>query len=86
MNNKEKYLKDKNGNPIYCGFEGTCTNYAVEDFTRGHGNFIPLCKEHADFLAQGYWYIPDENGFCHPSLTPPQESLMFSKSNTVDEQ
>ena len=54
MNNKEKYLKDENGNPIYCGFEGTCTNYAIEDFTRGHGNFIPLCKEHADFLAQGY--------------------------------
>lgn len=89
MNNKEiEYFIDENGNPIKCGFEGTCNNYAVEDFTRGYGKFVPLCKKHLDFLENGFWwYYPDKNGVYHAStVAPSQDSLMFSTSVTVVEQ
>lgn len=66
MDNKEiEYLKDEYGNPIKCGFEGKCTNYAVEDLTGGYGKLVPLCKDHLDFLFQGYWYISNDNGVYH---------------------
>ena len=72
MNNKEKYLKDKNGNPIYCGFESICTNYATQDLTLGYGDFIPVCNKHADYILKNHlWYVSsinekaDKNGIRH---------------------
>lgn len=63
MNKEEKYLKDKNGNPIYCGFEGTCKNFATQDLTCGHGDFIPVCDEHAKYILDNHlWYVASTNG------------------------
>lgn len=47
MDNKKNYLKDKNENPIFCGFEGKCNNYA-EKYLFPYYKFGPLCKEHYD--------------------------------------
>ncbi len=71
MDNKEiKYLKNENGNPIKCGFEGKCNNYATIDIGID-GNVIPICEEHRQFLNGGYWYIPDKDGIYHPSKELP---------------
>lgn len=50
MDNKEiKYLKDKNGNPIKCDFEGTCNNYA-EKYISSYNKTGPLCKKHYNYI------------------------------------
>ena len=61
----EEYLKDKDGNPIKCCFEGTCKNYATRDignpFLKEEHVVIPICDEHRKFLLDGYWFLPDED-------------------------
>lgn len=64
MNNKEtKYLIDENKNPIKCGFEGSCNNYATQDLTLGHGDFIPVCDKHARYILDNHlWYVVSTDG------------------------
>lgn len=56
-----KYLTDKSGETIYCGFDyGKCgelaTNYLIPPL-----KYSPLCKKHYDFLMNnaGLIYISD---------------------------
>lgn len=64
MNNKEtEYLIDENRNPIYCGFEGNCNNYATQDLSLGYGDFIPVCDKHAKYILDNHlWYVASING------------------------
>ena len=50
MNKEEKYLKDKNGNPIYCGFEGTYKNFA-EGMIEHTGNSLDVAIKGDAFFA-----------------------------------
>lgn len=75
MNKELEYLIDKNNNPILCCFEGTCTNYATIDIGID-GNIIPICDKHLEFLKDGYWFCPGENGAYYPSKIEPTEEIL----------